>query len=227
MQEDTIKREFINEKKVDYRVQPYDNLYIRIISLDEETYSFFNNTQGSNQNMYTSDAAIYLSSYDVNDSGFVHLPFIGNVLVKNLTVEEIKETLLKIVNEYLKETTVIVKLVNFNITFIGEVYSPGEYKIYQDKINIFEAISIAGDLTTYANRNEVLIVRQTKKGSDIHQVDLLSDKILESEFYYLMPNDIVYIKPLKGKQFSFETFPYTLFLSTITTFILILTFIKM
>jgi polysaccharide export outer membrane protein len=126
----------------------------------------------------------------------------------------------------LKETTIIVKLVNFNITFVGEVRRPGEYKIYQDKINIFEAVSMAGDITDYGNRNEVKLMRMTDEGIALHIIDLTREDILESPYYYLKPNDVIYIEPLKGKQFAFATFPYALLFSTITTAIVLLTFLQ-
>ncbi len=90
------------------------------------------------------------------------------------------------------------------LSLVGEVNKPGQYKIYQDKINIFEMIAMAGDLSVYAKRDDVVLVRKTETGSQIHHIDLLDEELLESEFYYLMPDDIIYIKPVKGKNFAFS-----------------------
>ncbi len=103
----------------------------------------------------------------------------------------------------LKNLLVIVKMVNFKITILGEAKVPGQLLIYQNKINIFEAISMAGDLTDFANRNKVALIRQVKGGSKIYYLDLTSDKLLSSELYYLAPNDILYISPLRVKQYGF------------------------
>lgn len=170
------------------------------------------------------DASIYLNSYTVDPKGNIIFPFIGPVYVLGKTIDETTAIIENIMNEYLKEATIIVKLVNFNITFVGEVRRPGEYKIYQDKINIFEAISLAGDISDYGNRNEVKLMRTSEEGTRLHVLDLTSEDILESPYYYLKPNDIIYVVPLKGKQFAFSTFPYALLFSTITTVIVLLTF---
>jgi polysaccharide export outer membrane protein len=103
---------------------------------------------------------------------------------------------------------------------MGEFKNPGKYLVYQDKINIFEAIAMAGDLTDFAKRDKVLLVRQSEKGLKTYRLNLNDYSILESELYYLMPNDLVYVEPLKGKQFAFSEFPYLLILTTITTTLL-------
>jgi polysaccharide biosynthesis/export protein len=222
--EDTLTK-FFREKVPEYKIQPGDNLYIKVHSIDEQTFSFFNTTSAQNQSQF-SDISVYLNSYVVNDLGFIDFPFVGEVEVQKLTVNETKDLIQKIINKYLIETTITVKLVNFKITIVGEVNSPHEFLVYQDNINIFEAISLAGDLTDFANRNEVSLVRQTKNGAIIYRIDLTDNKILESEYYYLMPNDILYIKPLKGKQFAFANFPYALVFSAISTTLLLINYFK-
>ena len=225
--EDTLTK-FFREKTPEYKIQPGDNLYIKVHSLDEKTFAFFNNTGGSAQtSQYLSnDISVYLNSYNVNDLGFVDFPLVGEIKVQNLTIDETKNLIQEIINKYLIETTITVKLVNYKITMVGEVRKPGEYSIYQNNINIFEAISMAGDLTDYANRNEVSLVRQTKNGAVIKRIDLTDNMILESDYYYLMPNDILYIKPLKGKQFTFANFPYALIFSAISTTLLLINYFK-
>lgn len=215
--EDTTKTKFFSEQYLDFKLQPGNNLYVQVYSIDEELSQFFNLGGGttSGGNIYY-DAAIYLNSYLVNDSGFVELPFIGKLYVKGLTIEEAKEIIQDQIDKYVREIIVIVKLVNYNVTIVGEIERPGQYKIYQDRINIFEVISLAGDMTTFAKRDDIILVRKTEKGSKMYHIDLLRDNILESEFYYIMPDDIIYIKPVKGKNYAFESFPYTLVISSIS-----------
>ncbi len=200
-----------------------DNLYIRVNSLDEKSNYFDKAGDISN---YYSEAGIYLNSYTVNDSGYVEFPLIGKVMVNNQTIEQIQRQLQEKVNEYIKNTVVIVKLANFRVSMVGEFNNPGKYVIYQDKINIFEAISMAGDMTDFAKRNKVLLVRQSEKGVKTYRINLNDYSILESDYYYLMPNDLVYVEPLKGKQFAFSEFPYILILTTITTTLLLLNYIQ-
>ncbi len=224
---DTLKTTFINKDITDYKIQPGDNLYIRINSTLSGADNFFNQERGDNRSSnYYNDAGIYLNSYMISDSGYVDFPFVGNIYVKDLTVEQAKNLIQSIVDDYIKETTVIVKLAIYNVTILGEVKRPGEYKIYQNQLTIFEALSIAGDLTTFAKRDKVALVRKTKNGSELKYLNLNKVDILESEYYYILPNDIIYIPPVKGKNYAFSNFPYALVLSVISTTILLVTFIQ-
>ncbi len=224
-QEDSAKTEYVNTKYLDYKLQTGNNLFVQVISSDRDAVEFFNAGYGSSGNIYY-DAAIYLNSYVVNDSGFVELPFIGEIYVKGLTIAEVKTKVEGIIGKFLKKTMIQIKLVNYNVSVVGEVDRPGQYKIYQDRINIFEILSMAGDMTTYAKREEVVIVRHTENGSKMHRIDILSDEILESEFYYIMPDDIIYVQPIRGKNFAFSAFPYTLVISSISLFLAILAISK-
>jgi len=218
---------FKNERKIDYRIQPGDNLFIRVVSLDEQTTMLLNplsSAYGSAQ--LNNDASIYLNSYTVEEDGYLDFPLTGKIFVKNLNIEEIKVQVKESLHVYLKEFVVIVKLVNFNITMLGEVTRPGQYKIYQTSINLFEAVSMASDLTDFANRNKVAIIRQTKTGSEVTYVDMTKRDILLSDYYYLKPNDIVYVQPVKGKQFTFAEFPYAVVFGFISSTILLLNYFK-
>lgn len=221
--EEEPKAEYIKPQIADYKVHKGDNLYIKVNSLEDKN-NYFDKSIGSSE--YYTESAIYLNSYTVNDSGYVEFPLIGQVLVNNLTIEEIQKTLQEKVNEYIKNTVVIVKLANFKISMLGEFYRPGKYVVYQDKINIFEAIALAGDITDFAKKDKVLLVRESEKGTKTYRINLNDRSILESDFYYLMPNDLVYVEPLKGKQFAFKEFPYLLILTTITTTILLLDYFQ-
>jgi len=213
------KTDFKNDQSFLYKIHPGDNLYVKINSLDEKTNSF---DKGDIYNNYYTEAAIYLNSYTVTDSGYIEFPLIGKVMVINLTVDEIRELLQLKVNEYVKNSVVIVKLANFRISLFGEFKAPGKYIVYQDKINIFEAIAMAGDMTDFAKKDRVLLVRQTETGSKGYRINLNDNSILESDLYFLMPNDLIYAEPVKGKQFAFSEFPYLLIFTTITTTLLLI-----
>jgi polysaccharide biosynthesis/export protein len=221
---------FEANKTLDYKIQPKDNLYIRIMSLDEKTNLLFNSmTSSTNQTSSgnnSQNAGIYLTSYSVSEDGYIEFPILGKVFVKELTVEQTKNLLQQLVDEYIKEAVVIVKMVNFQITILGEARSPGQISIFQNKINIFEAISLAGDLTDFANRNKVILLRQVKGGSKLYYIDLTSRNILSSDLYYMAPNDILYFSPLRVKQYGFSTFPYALIFSSITLLLTLVTFFQ-
>lgn len=227
LQEQDTASAFINKRPLDYKIQPNDNLYIRIFSLDEKTFMFFNKQGGTaSYNDYANDASIYLNSYSVDRQGNIDFPIVGKVQVKDLTVEQVKNVLQAKVDEYLTETMVVVKMVNFNITILGEVYRPGQLKIYQDEINIFEALAMSGDLTDYANRKKIALVRQTTNGSKVIYLDLNQADIMSSEYFYMMPNDIIYASPLGIKQWGFAAFPYALVFSAISTALLLINYFK-
>lgn len=214
---------FHNERALSYLVQPGDNLVIRVVSLDERMSALFNPLDRSANTVF-SDQSIFLNSYSVDERGQIDFPLAGKITVQNLTTDQIKERIKEILDQYLKETVIIVKLVDFNLTVLGEVRNPSQFKIYQTEINIFEAIALAGDLTEFADRSEVMIVRQTKNGSEVTTVNLEKANILSSDYYYLKPNDIIYIKPLKIKQYGFTTFPYSIVFTTISTALLLINF---
>lgn len=219
-------RHYVNERTASYLIQPGDNLYIKVVSLDEKTAILFNPLEKAGGGQNVNDQGIYLNSYTVSDDGNIEFPLAGKITVQNLDVEQIKVRIQTVLDQYLKETVLIVKLVNFNLTVLGEVRRPGQYKVYQSEINIFEAMAMAGDLTEFADRMDVQIIRQTKTGSQIISVNLEEARILSSENYFLKPNDMIYIKPLKIKQYGFATFPYALIFSTISTTLLLINFFK-
>ena len=222
---DTIRTHF-NTDLTNYRLQPGDNLYIKVRSVLAGSENIFAEDQGRTSNNYYTDAGIYLNSYLVSDAGYIDFPFVGKVYVKDLTVEETKDLISSIVKDYIKESTVLVRLALFNITALGEVNQTGQINIYQNKINIFEAIAMAGDLTSFARRDDVILIRETDNGSKTTRLNLNDAAILESEYFYLQPNDIIYVPPMKGRNFAFSEFPYTLVFSTISTTLLLINFFQ-
>ena len=205
---------YVNERSIDYKLQPGDNLYIRFVNIvDQGGTSSLN---GEFSRTTSSDASIYLQSYTIDEEGFIELPLIGKMEVRNLTVDEAKALLQTELDKYINQTTIIVKLSNFNLTVLGEVNHPGMFKVYQSQINLFEAVALAGNMTNFAKNSEVKIIRQTDNGSEIITVDMGSADILSSPYYYLKPNDIVYVEPLKIKQWGFTAFPYATVFSIIS-----------
>ena len=206
---------YVNERSVNYKLQPGDNLYIRYINMMDERAAASLSGDNASRTL-SSDAGIYLQSYTLDETGCIDLPLMGKIELKNLTVDEAKTVLQTELDKYINQTTLIVKLSNFNLTVLGEVSKPGMYKVYQSQINLFEAVALAGNMTNFAKKNEVRIVRQTDNGSEILTVDMGSADILSSPYYYLKPNDIVYVEPLKIKQWGFSTFPYSTVLSILS-----------
>ena len=228
LQEKDTANFHVTKRNGDYKIQVKDNLYIRVFALDEKAFFFFNKQSGTNSyNDFANDASIYLNSYNVTADGNIDFPIVGKVFVKGLTVDQIKAILQQMIGEYLKEPTVVVKTVNFRVTMVGEVMRPGEFSVYKDDLNLFEAISLAGDMTEFANRGRVALIRQENGSSRVHYLDMNSENILSSPYYYLQPNDIVYISPLGYKRWGLgSTFPWAIVLSSLTTALLLINYIK-
>lgn len=207
--------EYENERHFDYKVQPGDILYIRIASLDERFSAYFNAASGSSSGNINS-SSMYLNGYIIDAEGYIELPIIGKVYAKDEIVADLQNKIQLSMNEYLKETVVYVKLGVFNLTILGEVNNPGQYQVSQPDINIFQAIALAGNATDYANKSKIKIVHQTPKGSQIVRININDADVLSSPHYYLKPNDIIYVEPLKLKQYGFTSLPYGTIFSAIS-----------
>jgi len=205
-------------------IQPFDELYIKVLSYDQKTYQFFNNQGGDNRS--NNDLNINLISYSVNSSGYIDFPFLGKISVKNLTLEQAKERIEEKLSGFLKESSVIVKFVGNYVTILGEVRRAGKYIVHKGQINIFQAIGMAGDITDYGNRKKITLIREENSAIVYHYIDLTDKKIVQSPFYHLKPNDVIYIAPLKAKSWGFKSFPYSIILSSVTTLIVVLNFMN-
>ncbi len=222
---DTLRTDFPNKNGADYKISARDNLYIKVYSPIAKTENFFQQDISTSSNFYN-DQGIYLNSYFVSDSGFIDFPFVGPVYVKGLTYDQAKELIKGIVDDYVKGASVVVRFAAFKVTVLGEVRRPGEFSIWESKFNIFDAISQAGDFNPKAKRNNIIVVRETDNGSMVKHLDMNSIEILESEYYYLLPGDIIYVPPLKGSNFVFAEFPYALIFTTISTTLLLINYFQ-
>lgn len=224
MAAENISKEYVNDRTLDYKLQPGDNLYIRFLNtIDQNSATAFTGDLSARTTQSTSDAGIYLQSYTLDEEGCIELPLTGKINLKNMTVDQAKELMQEKVSKFVNQTTLIVKLSNFNLTVLGEVSKPGMYKVYQSQINLFEAIAMAGNMTNFAQKDNVKIVRQTDNGSEIVIVDMGQADILSSPYYYLKPNDIIYVEPLKIKQWGFTTFPYSTVISIVSMAVTLIT----
>ena len=221
--------EYQNKRSFDYKVQPGDNLYIRVSSMDKNFSEFFNNSGNTNIGATggggnsSGNAGIYLNGFSVSDEGTINFPYAGTIYVKDLTIDEIQQKIQNIIGEYQKETIVYVKLGLFNLTILGEVSKPGQYQVYQSDINLFQALALAGNATDFANKKNVKIIHQTTEGSQIVRVNINDADILSNPQYYLKPNDIIYVEPLGIKRYGFTTMPYATIFSAVSLLITILT----
>ena len=142
------------------------------------------------------------SEYTVNSDGTIIFPVLGAVYCKGMTKQQLKEDLESRLKRYLTDPMVTITLTNFNISVLGEVKSPGQKTSPTEKLNIFQAIALAGDLTYDANRTNVKLIRTSEAtGKDeTVSLDLSEASIVNSPYYYLQQNDILYVEPDRNKQ---------------------------
>jgi len=193
-----------------------DVLIVKVLSFDEETTNFFNVENNVNSaNSSLTSANIYLNGFTINQEGIIEIPYIGEVYVLNQTINQAKESIEEKVNEYLKDATVICKLGNFNITVLGEIYRPNTYPIYKDNISIFEAVAISGGITDYGDLTKVKLIRTQNNKKTVHKIDLTQQSVMNSDFYYLRNNDLLYVEPLRYR--GLRKSQSQLLLSSLTT----------
>jgi polysaccharide export outer membrane protein len=206
-----------------YKLMSYDILFIRVITPDPQWSVLFNTMPTGAGGMVTEESA-QLLGYPIDGNGDIEIPFVGKVDAAGKTLSEMKVKLDSIFKKYVNDASITVKLVNNYITIIGEVRAPGRYPVNRDLLNVFEALSAASDIDLYGNRQKVQLIRPSPYGPIVKEFSLADRSILTSEFYYIMPNDIIYVQPMKGKGFQNNAAIYTLFLTTITTALVILGF---
>ncbi len=191
----------IKEQSKPYRVQANDILSINVKALDEELTNIFNPV--SNESGSIGPESLYFSGFTIDLHGNIKFPILGEISVLGLTIKEIEAKVKKeLLNQYFKETAqifVTVKLAGLRYTVTGEVGSTGVLTLYQDRVNIIEALANSGDITPTGDRTDVLIIRQYPDGQKIHHIDLTDIAAMQSPYYYIQPNDIILVKPLKRK----------------------------
>jgi len=187
---DTLKFE-------DYKLQRGDYVYVKITSIDPEASEMFNGftngsggMYGSNMSSDNSNSRLYM--YLVDEDDCIDYPYVGKINVVDKTLREVKGLLEEALKEMLTGYSVDVRLANRSFSVLGEAGS-GKYEITREKMTIFEALAMSGDLQDYSNRGKIQIIRQTSKGTIVKTFDVRTRSIIDSEFYYIQPNDVIYV----------------------------------
>lgn len=216
----------MENKKSVYRIQPNDILSIKVkSSTDAQVSDIFNITTTSQVVQVSSPGSLYVEGYSVDEYGKVTLPILGALTVKDLSMEEVQNLIQTNANKYLKNAIVIVKLMSFKITVLGEVNNPGYHYVYNNQATILEALGLAGDLTQYGSRKNIKLIRQVPTGSEVVLLDLRDPALLKSKYFFLMPNDVLYVEPFRAKAKKTNLENLSLLFSAATTAILILNYL--
>lgn len=182
------------------KIQSGDILKITVSTLNPESNILFNNgtlqpSLEDNINNVRNQSAI--EGYLVDQDGFISFPVIGQIKLQGFTREEARKEMVKQISSYVKDPIVNIRFLNFRITVIGEVKNPSTFTIPNEKVNILEAIGMAGDMTSFGKRDNILVIREEKGQRTMVRLDIGKQNIMNSPYFYLRQNDVVYIEPTK------------------------------
>lgn len=197
----------INYAFAEYRLQYNDIVDVQIQTSDEGMNALFNIQPKGNTNISqgvtaTGGDIYYMTGFSLNKEGFIELPLVGQVNLRNQTLMEAKESIAKELEKYFinNDYFIRVKLGGIRYSALGEFRRPGKFVVLQDRMTIFEAIANAGDLTIAAKRDEVLLIRQYPEGTKLHRINLNDRHLIHSPYYFIQPNDQLYVEPMKIRE---------------------------
>ncbi len=201
---------------VDYKLNKHDILMIRFASTNEEVTKYFEDFSGigNKTNQYQN---YNLVGFTINDSGYIAIPIIGKFYAVGYTIRGLQNALQKEADKYLINSRIIVKLLNYKISFLGEVNGTGVLDVHEDQINLLEALAQIGGISDYGDRENILIMRKTPKGYHTFRVNITDRSILEKSEFYLLPNDLVIVEPRKYKVLSTNLREYSTLLITFSS----------
>jgi polysaccharide export outer membrane protein len=215
--EETRDASIFEKQKPNYKLQPGDLLYIQIITENKEINELFNPLMGVNASQYLRPETMFYTSYLVNDSGYIEMPLLDRIYISGLNIHQAQDSIKIRAKKYLKNPQIITKLANFKFTVLGEVKAPGVKQITASQVNILEALAYSGDISYNGNRKKILLLRQTEKGTQSYKINLAKGNIIDSELYYIMPNDIIYVEPLGSTLFRERVSDYVFVISALSS----------
>lgn len=189
------------EKELEPIIQRNDILSIYISSLSPEASAVFNTTNTQATSTSTTTGSTSAGGYLVNTEGTIQLPILGNIKAEGLTKKQLKASITNLINEkkLLIDPVVTIRHLNYEVTVIGEVEKPTVINVPNEKISLLKALGIAGDITIYGKKENVLLIREVEGKRIIIRIDLNSKDFLSSPYYYLQPNDVVYVEANERK----------------------------
>jgi polysaccharide export outer membrane protein len=216
-----VERNNYQLQQISRVIIPHDELYIRVSSFDSEEINPFSRDLSGSMGVN-----VNLLSYTVNSNGSIHLPLLNDVYVKDLTLSEASAKIADLLQPYLTKPSVVMKFVSNNVTILGEVANPGLYTFSEEDLNIFQALGLAGDITIFGDRDQVVLIRKSDSLLTTSTISMNKDDFLTSNLFFIQDDDVIYVKPLKRRVFGFEEFPFPLLLSVVSTTLLTISFIQ-
>ena len=188
------------------RIAPLDIINIQVTSNDPSTVLAFQQqrlTMANSMNAGSGESALGVQEgYRVDEQGEIHMPFNGAVRAQGRTLNELRQEISTRLDKYILNTSVQCRFMNFRVTLLGEVNRPSTYTVPSERVTILEALGMAGDFTAYAERNNVLVIRERDGVRSTARVNVQDREIFRSPWFYLNPGDIVYVRPQKARQYA-------------------------
>jgi polysaccharide export outer membrane protein len=181
------------------KLEENDMISINVFCLDNQCANFTISNASSTNNRGYSNGYPAINGYLISQDGEIDFPLIGKIKVIGLSLKETEELLKEKLSIYVKNPIVNIQIINFKITILGDVRSPGTFLVPNERITLLEAIGLAGDLNISGKRNNILVVRVENNSKKEYRIDLTKKDLFTSPVYYLKQNDIVYIEPNKAK----------------------------
>jgi polysaccharide export outer membrane protein len=204
-----------------YMLQVGDLISVQVSSVTNQQHDFFNKEQTSNSQLIMQNP--YLYGYLVSEDGFLDLPSLGKIKAVGFTLRELESTIKNIAITYFEQPVIKLNIINFEVNVLGSVNKPGNFKIVNPNANILYALSLANDVTEFANLKKIKIIRNNNEINRIFYVDLTDLKTLNNPNFMLQPNDVIYVPQLNKRFYTFSNLPslISLSISTITLYLLI------
>ncbi|MCW5921936.1 MAG: polysaccharide biosynthesis/export family protein [Saprospiraceae bacterium] len=184
------------------KIQTDDILNIHVTSKSEEAIRAFQSQQIQSFAGSGETALGVLEGYRVDEGGYIYMPYLGKIKATGKTVFQLRQEIQSDLVSFFADATVQIRFQNFRVTMIGEFTRPNTYTIPNEHLNILEAVGMAGDFTPYARRNNVLVIRERNQVREFGRINTQDTSLFNSPYFYLRPNDVVYVEPLKAKEFA-------------------------
>jgi polysaccharide export outer membrane protein len=215
----------VNQKDFEPIIQSGDILFVGVNSLDPMSSALFNfSTTGTSAGPGMQSATIATPNTTlgilVNTDGTIELPKIGKLIARGKTKDQLRSSLIEALQPYLKEPVVTIRFMNYRVTVLGEVNRPGTLPILNERVSVLEALGLAGDLTMYGSRNNILLIHENNGLKVTKRLSLNDYSIFSSPYYYLQSNDVIYVEPNRAK--AYISSPVAVLLPAFTTSISLL-----
>jgi len=188
-----------------YNVQEGDRFYVKIID-PMQGLSFGDNASSMQESKSQTPNLIQqvpsVHDFQIDEEGMLNLPVIGKVAAVDKTVSELRKAIVKACEGFITNPTVKLYMTNYNVTLLGEFNAPGFYQLIPENPTFFEAVGLGGDLTDFADRKKVKLIRRVEGKVKVYYLDVTDPAFANSPYYYVQPNDVIHVMPLKVKKFS-------------------------